>query len=67
VNRARTEGLEWVPLPVGAARLGLTWRQAYDLALAGKLRTRRDGARWLVAESDLARLARERGRPQPAA
>ena len=47
------EASAYVPLPDAAFRLKRTWQQAYRQLLAGKLRGRRVGSRWYVAESEL--------------
>jgi hypothetical protein len=39
----------FVPLPLAAAELGLSWAQAYHAVLTGRLQGERRGARWVVS------------------
>lgn len=55
-----------VDLPDAARRLGLTWRQCYDLVLAGTLRGEKTArGRWRIQLEDVERLLRERTEPSP--
>lgn len=47
-------------LPQAAARLGLSWHQAYSLVLRGKIRGERHAGRWMIDEASVERLVRER-------
>ena len=50
-----------VPLPVAAAALHLTWAQAYNELLSGRLKgVHRDG-HWFVSRDSLDLLRKERG------
>ena len=50
-----------IPLPLAATRLRMTWGQAYNATLSGKLEGERRGSRWFVTTASVHRLARERG------
>jgi hypothetical protein len=56
-----TNEQERVPLVVAAQRLGLTYRQALDAALTGRLRAERIGGRWWVSTESLSQAAHEAG------
>lgn len=52
-----------VPLSEAAHRLGLTWSRAYSRLLAGELKGRKVGGRWVVEAESVAAAeqAREAG------
>ena len=55
-----------VPLPAVAARLRMSWSQAFNAVLSGKLRGhQRSNGRWLVEETSIAEY--ERGIDPPSA
>jgi hypothetical protein len=43
-----------VPLPLAAARLGLTWHQAWSLILTRQIKGRRSGKHWFADEQSVA-------------
>ncbi len=49
-------------LPQAAARLGLSWHQAYSLVLRGKIRGERRAGRWMIDKASVERLLREQQR-----
>ena len=49
-----------ISLPQVCIRLGLTWRQSYDLLLRGQLRGEQRCGRWYVDVSSVESLERER-------
>ena len=50
--------MKFVPLPIAAAQLGLSWAQAYRELLTHKLKGERRGARWFVNLDSLAEYIR---------
>ena len=50
------ESRELVPLPLAAARLKITWKQAYDALLTGRLEGVRHSTRWFVTRRSMERF-----------
>jgi len=52
---------EFIPLPEAAHRLGMKWREMYDLVLTRAVRAERRNGRWYVAEEDIEAREQEAG------
>jgi hypothetical protein len=53
--KAKKPAPEGVPLPLAAARTGLSWKQAYDAVLRGDLRAIQDSrGRWMCDPASVA-------------
>lgn len=50
----------FIPLPMAAYQLALTWSQAYQLILTRKLAAEKRGKNWWVELKDVERVRRER-------
>lgn len=50
----------WISLPQAASRLGWSWGRTYNAALSHRLEARQSQGRWLVSETSVDRLLRER-------
>jgi hypothetical protein len=51
---------KWISLPAAAARLRMSWSQAYNAVLRGTLQGTRHSGRWFVTTSSVARLLSRR-------
>jgi hypothetical protein len=48
-------------LPAACLQLGMTWAQAYNALLSGRLEGEQRGARWFITAESVDRLARAVG------